>query len=227
MKAVRRTGAARLLASGAAALLLGLAGAGCGSSSRASQEGLRLQREDLVASAAALLRAEPGVRAETAATRAAWPLVANGLPSALAPGEWAKIAAAAQAASALKTPALFDELHAAELTGPAASVAGTFSSFAGLSYRGWQMLAYALTAGAGGPNARFARANAALYIESVYDGHFGLSQIGKKLIAGWKKLGGTGAFRSSLPRSEVERLAGAYSERELRLHPHDGVKFGS
>jgi hypothetical protein len=61
----------------------------------------------------------------------------------------------------------------------------------------------------------------------VYDAHFGLAQIGKKLLDGWEKLGGSGAFGASLPRGEVERLAGLYSEASDRLHPHDGVKLGS
>ncbi len=61
----------------------------------------------------------------------------------------------------------------------------------------------------------------------MYDGHFALSQTGKNLLAGWQKLGGSSAFGTALPRSEVERLARTYSEPELRLHPHDGVKLGS
>jgi hypothetical protein len=227
VRAVRQAGAARLLRSGAAALLLALAATGCGSASRASEEGLRLQREDLIASARALEQAAGAVRAETAATKAAWPLVANGLPSAPRPEETARIAAAARAAGELKPPALFGELRSAELTGPAASIAGTFRNFAGLAYRGWQMIGYAVSPGGSGTAAAFAHANAPLYIESVYDAHFGLAQVGKKLLAGWEKLGGSAAFGSSLPRGEVERLAGAYSERELRLHPHDGVRLGS
>ncbi len=227
MKAIPEIGAARLLAGGAATLLASLAAAGCGSTGHASERGVRLQREDLIASARALEQASPEVRREAAATKAAWPLVANGLPAAPAPAQSAKVAAAARAAAALKPPALFGELRAAELTGPAAGIAGTFRNFAGLSYRGWQMIGYALAAARGGRAASFARDNAALYIEAVYDGHFALSQTGKNLLAGWQKLGGSSAFGTALPRSEVERLARTYSEPELRLHPHDGVKLGS
>ncbi len=227
MRAVRQADAARLLAGGAALLVLVLAAAGCGSGSRASVEGLRLQREDLIASARALDQASGEVRSETAATKAAWPLVANGLPAAPAAAASARVAAAARASAELKLPPLFGELRAAELTGPASSLAGIFRSFAGLSQHGWQMIGYAFSLGETSAAARFARANAPLYIESVYDGHFGLAQVGKKLLAGWEKLGGSAAFGASLPRSEVERLAGAYSEQELRLHPHAGVKLGS
>ncbi len=78
-----------------------------------------------------------------------------------------------------------------------------------------------------GPGASFARANAPLYIESVYDGHFGLAQIGKNLVAGYQKLGGPAAFGTALRSAEVARLAAAYSEPAVRLHPHPGVKLGS
>ncbi len=66
-----------------------------------------------------------------------------------------------------------------------------------------------------------------LYIESVYDGHFGLAQIGKNLLAGYQKLGGPAAFGTALTQAEVARLAAAYSEPAVRLHPHPGVKLGS
>ena len=155
--------------------------------------------------------------------------MANGLSPTLDAAAQAKIATAARTAAALKLPPLFGELRAAGLTGPAASISGQFSNFAGLTSHGWQMIDYALGRERSGNSeaARFARANAALYIESVYDGHFGLSQIGKRLLSGWERLGGPGAFGGALPRAEVERLARLYSERNYRLHPHDGVKLGS
>ena len=67
----------------------------------------------------------------------------------------------------------------------------------------------------------------ALYIESVYDAHFGLAQIGKKLLAGYRKLGGQAAFGAALTQGEVDALADAYSEATDRLHPHVGVRLGS
>ncbi len=75
--------------------------------------------------------------------------------------------------------------------------------------------------------ARFARDNVALYIESIYDGHFDLAQIGKKLSAGYAKLGGAAAFGNTLTPAEVSSLADAYSEASARLHPHVGVRLGS
>jgi hypothetical protein len=75
--------------------------------------------------------------------------------------------------------------------------------------------------------ARFARANVALYIESVYDGHFTLAQVGKQLLAGYSELGGPTAFGSLLSASEVNALAHTYSEASDRLHPHVGVRLGS
>ena len=77
------------------------------------------------------------------------------------------------------------------------------------------------------PGAAFARANSPLYIESVYDGHFGLAQIGKNLLAGYRS---SAAQRRSGPRShrpKSRRLAAAYSEPAVRLHPHPAVKLGS
>ena len=73
----------------------------------------------------------------------------------------------------------------------------------------------------------FARANVALYIESVYDAHFTLAQIGKKVLDGYGKLGDGKAFGAALVTDEVEALARAYSEAKDRLHPHVGVRLGS
>lgn len=216
-----------------AAALLALGGAllaahGCGSSSRATEADARLQREDLIVTARALSGAQGQAAAEVRATKAAWPLVANGLPARVDAGGLAAIVAARRSAGAVKLPGLFGEQQAAGLTGPGASLAGTFRSYAGLSATGWRMIEYALQAGAqGGTAASFARGNVPLYIESVYDGHFGLSQIGKKLTSGYEELGGPAAFGKALTQEEVDRLAAAYSEAAVRLHPHPGVKLGS
>lgn len=74
---------------------------------------------------------------------------------------------------------------------------------------------------------KFARENVGLYIESVYDGHFDLAQIGKRLEKGYHNLGGEAVFGSSLTSAEVTVLADAYSEAATRLHPHVGVRLGS
>ncbi len=218
MRARSSRGAAALLALGAA-----LAAAGCGSSRAASTAELRLQREDLIATARALSQARPEAASEVAATKAAWPLVANGLPSG---GQGrAQIAAATRSARGLRLPSLFTEKRAAGLTGPGSSLAGTYRAYVGLAGTGWTMIEHALAAT--GAAQSFARANSPLYIESVYDGHFGLAQIGKNLRAGYQKLGGPAAFGAALTQAEVERLAAAYSEPAARLHPHPGVKLGS
>lgn len=215
--------AALLLASGAA-----LAICGCGSASDATPTGLRLQREDLIATARALAQAQGEVAGEVAATKSAWPIVANGLPAEIALEDEAKIAKAARLALSLKLPGVLDEHRSEGLTGTGASLAGTFRNFARLSGTGWQMIQASYAASRDRTSAAsFDRANVALYIESVYDAHFGLAQIGKKLLAGYEKLGGPAVFGSALPRAEVERLARAYSEPSCRLHPHTGVKLGS
>jgi hypothetical protein len=213
--------AAALLALGAT-----LAAAGCGSGAGSTSADLRLQREDLIATARALSQARPEAASEVGATKAAWPLVANGLPAGGA-GR-ARIAAATRKARALRLPSLFTEQRAAGLTGPGSSLAGTYRAYVGLAGTGWTMIEHALgVSDTGGAGASFARTNSPLYIESVYDGHFGLAQIGKNLLAGYQKLGGQAAFGKALTGAEVARLGAAYSEPAVRLHPHPGVKLGS
>lgn len=202
--------------------------AGCGSKKHATEAGLRLQREDLAAVAQALSQAAPQALAEAAATKAAWPLVADGLPTDADPEDAAKIAAATSAARRVDLPNAFTEANAIKLTGPGVGISSAFRSFVGLCGRSWQMIVYALAAERrGGEPARFARANVALYIESVYDANFGLAQIGKKLLKGYQQVGGAAAFDGTLPEGEVDRLASIYSESNFRLDPHDGVKLGS
>lgn len=219
---VRR--AALLLAGGATLLA-----AGCGSSSRATDAGLRVQRKDLVVAARALAGAEAGVEREAKATRAAWPAVVNGLPAQADPSARARIHEASLQAAALRPPAPFSEERARGLTGAASGLAGTYQSFDRLAARGWRLVDYSLGQLDGGPPAAasFAKSNVALYIESIYDAHFALGQIGKHLLAGYKQLGGPAAFGTSLTQAEVEQLAGFYSEATLRLHPHVGVRLGS
>ena len=115
------------------------------------------------------------------------------------------------------------------LTGPAAGIAGLFRTFSGLTERGWTLTgAAAGEIESGSPIAvRFARENVALYIDSVYDGHFDAALIGKSLLAGYKKLSVGKGFGTTLTQAEVDALAGAYSPATERLHPHPGVKLGS
>jgi len=139
------------------------------------------------------------------------------------------VAAAAARAAALRLPGLFSEREAAALTGPGAGLAGSFRGFSLLSTRGWRLIAAAV-AQSQRPHTRaasFARANVALYVESVYDAHFALAQIGKQLQRAYAKLGGGEGFGSALAPREVAALAAQYSEANFRLHPHPGVKLGS
>jgi hypothetical protein len=215
-----------LLVLATSALALG----GCSSKTSTDPALLRLERGDLAAVTRALAAAAPGVKAEAAATKAAWPLIANGLPAAghaLPPR--AAVRAAATGAAKLKTPTLFEVRAAASITGPGSQLAGALRNSIALSARGWQMIDFAVEQlEHGAPtSARFARANVNLYIESVYDAHYSLAQIGKQVLAAYTKLGGATAFGTTLTQREVDAVAGAYSEADLRLHPHVGVKLGS
>jgi len=218
-------------AAGVLACLCAAAVAGCGGSSKtATPASLMLQREDLVAIGRALKRVQAPIAREVAATKAAWPLIANGLPGEIATVSRSPQAhAAATNAAGLRLPAAFGEAQARTLTGPAAQISGLMRSYALLSARGWKLLDAAFTQIESAPaaNARFARENAPLYIESIYDAHFSLAQIGKKLLAGYEKLGGANNFGSALTPAEVDALAQAYSEAGDRLHPHVGVRLGS
>jgi hypothetical protein len=169
------------------------------------------------------------VTTEVAATKAAWPLVVGGLAPGTSDVTSPAITLAARRAGALGVPALFEEHEAASLTGPASSIAGLYRESSLLASRGWRLIAAAAEeVEHGSPAAAsFARANVALYIESVYDAHFSLAQIGKKLLAGYDKLGGSEELGASLTQEQVNALANTYSEASDRLRPHARVKLGS
>jgi hypothetical protein len=203
---------------------------GCGGSREAStSRALKLRREDLIAVCRALKLAERQVAIEVASAKLAWRPIADGLPAVIAPPERAAIAAAERSAARLRTPAPLQEAQAVSLTGPAANIAGLFRSYVVLSARGWRMIAAAVSEidHGSGAGARFAQENVALYIESVYDGHFTLAQVGRKLRDGYGELGGPGAFGAALAPAEVSALERAYSEAGDRLHPHGGVRLGA
>jgi hypothetical protein len=189
---------------------------------------LSLQRQELATVSRALAASEASVGREVAATKAAWPLIANGLPpetrALVGP-----VGAAAASAARVPLPALFGEAPAASLTGPASGLAGLFRTYSGLSKHGWQMIAASIEQiQHGSPaSARFARENVALYIESVYDAHFALGQAGKQLSRAYRMLGGAPGFGRSLSQAEVNALGEAYSEASDRLYPHVGVRLGS
>ncbi len=165
---------------------------------------------------------------EVAATRAAWPQIAGGL-APRAGLYTAPVRAAIEAAEDLQLPAGLSERQSAALTGPASSIAGLYRGYVLLAGKGWRLIGGAIyEIEHGTPQAsRFARANVALYIDSVYDAHFGLAQIGKKLTAAYTKLGGPEAFGGTLSPGEANALALAFSEPRDRLVPHDEVTFGS
>jgi hypothetical protein len=206
-----------------------LATTGCSSGRPSTPAELKLQREDLIAVVRALKVSEAPVAREVASAKAAWSLVANGLPTSLPPAAHSQIAAAGESAAKIKLPVLLEEAQAATLTGPASQLAGIFRTFARLATRGWTLIGAGLEQIERGPPtaARFARENVALYIESVYDGHFDLAQLDKKLRAGYRKLGGPTAFGGALTQSELDAVADAYSEASARLHPHVGARLGS
>src|SRR6476620_11224584 len=74
----RRWGTLAALALVAPALVL--VGGCAGSSSHATPAALALEREDLAATSRALRELQAPVARSVAATKAAWPMIANGLP---------------------------------------------------------------------------------------------------------------------------------------------------
>jgi hypothetical protein len=179
------------------ACLLAAAGAvaGCGGSTskQSTPAALKLEREDLLAVSKALAQAQPSIASEVAATKAVWPRVSSA-PVAAAPVAAASVVSSSRSGehrverlTQLAIPALFGEAQARSLTGPASQIAGLFRSSVLLSTRGWRMLIASSKQIASGPPAaaRFASENAGLSVESIYDGHFALAQIGKKLLAGY------------------------------------------
>jgi hypothetical protein len=217
--------AALLLALGLAAILL----ASCGSARHSTPAASRLEREDLLTVAHALGEARGHVAKEVSAAKAAWRTIANGLPEDAATISRPAVQDAMRRAETVGVPTPFQEAEVGELTGPASGLAGLFRSYTRLSTRGWQQVLAAIEASEHGSTAaaRFARANSALYIESIYDGHYSLATIGKQLLLAYKKLGGVAGFGASLTQQEVNSLAQAYSQAVNRLHPHVGVRFGS
>jgi hypothetical protein len=154
------------------------------------------------------------VHAEIAAARAVWPALAGGLQPTSTPATRRAIARAAARAEAIALPRFV--IAEGGLTGPAAGVGGLLKSYTVLTRRGWQFL----TAASRSSRTSFLRANSGLYIYCVYDGHFELSVLGKRLQSAYRKLGGGGAFGAALTPAEVEALASAYSSATVRLEPH-------
>ncbi|HTY98114.1 MAG TPA: hypothetical protein VMB91_13800 [Solirubrobacteraceae bacterium] len=203
--------------------------AGCASHKVATPGEAKLENEDLAAVTADLRAAAPQVEAEVAAAKAAWPAILAGVRGRPTASTRAKVAIAAERAAQVPLPSLLGEEGSAQLTGPAFSLAGQFRSFRTLGARSWQLLDSSLEEiDHGSPaEARFARRNLPLYIESIYDAHFALGGLGKKLSDAFKKLGGEGKIGGSLSPAELQRLAETYSQERNDLSPKERVKLGS
>ena len=228
MKALRVAALLLILSGVAGAAVL----AGCGDTSRlgaASPAAIQLQRADLVAVTRGLRQAAVSAQREMAAARIAWPLLAGGLRAPIPPATSTAVFTASRMARAIAVPAPMSKTQARLLTGPAAGIAGLFATFSRLTERGWTLTsAAAAEITSGSPaGARFARENVALYIDSIYDGHFDAALIGKSLLTGYRLLGGEKAFGGTLSQAEADALASAYSPATERLYPHPKVKLGS
>jgi hypothetical protein len=225
-----RSTLARALLPALCATAVAIALTSCGGPHR-SQAELRLEREDLVAISGELKGVEGPVAVQLRESKRAWPLVVNGLPSSAQElaGARAPIAAAAASAAKVPIPPLMSEAQSPSLTGPGSPLAGMFRTYVNLVTRGWTLIDAAIEQIQHGTpaTATFARANVALYIDSVYDGQYELAQIDKRLRKGYQELGGQPEFGDALTQAEIDALGAAYSEETARLHPHVGVKLGS
>ncbi len=211
--------------------------AGCGSSSpshtQQSSRELALERAQFEQVSSQLNVLEAAIKREVAATRVAWPSIADGLPQALGSELRTAMSTANARAKALSEPSFL--ANASKLTGPASGIAGIYENYEQLAQRGWNLTEAAVqtiaSAGSTATNvtatrasaaaqASFERANSPLYIDAIYDGHFDLSLLGKSLVSGYEKLGGPEAFGSSLTQAQVNALAGTYSIPAVRLEPH-------
>jgi hypothetical protein len=207
-----------------ASLLAATLIAGCGSaaSHAPNTRELALQRAQLVQVANELRALESAVQREVATSRGAWPQIANGLPRALSPSLRSEIASANASAGALPEPRFIAQ--SSKLTGPAAGIAGLYESYARLAQQGWRLTAAGIASILEGAPAAagFARENSALYIDAIYDAHFDLSLLGKSVVSGYEKLGGSPGFGAGLTQAQVGALAAAYSIPAVRLEPHPG-----
>jgi hypothetical protein len=224
-----RVAALLLILSGVAGAGTVLAGCGSASGVAASPAALKLQREDLIAVTRGLHQAAVSAQREMAAARIAWPLLVGGLPAPIAPATRPAVFTASRLARAIVMPPPLRTAQARLLTGPAAGIAGLFATFSRLAERGWTLTsAAAAEITSGSPAAAmFARENVALYIDSIYDGHFDAALIGKSLLTGYRMLGGEKAFGGTLSQAEADAFASAYSPATERLYPHPKVKLGS
>jgi hypothetical protein len=196
--------------------------AGCGSTASHTASGpeLALQRAQFVQVSNALRSAEGAVAREVSASRGAWPSIAGGLPQAFSPSMRASVGSASASARALpEAPFATDT---ARSTGPAAGILALYESYVRLAQRGWHLTEASIAAASSTTPtvASFARENSQLYVDAVYDSHYNLSLLGKSLLKGYERLGGSEAFGARLTPGAISVLAGAYSIPAVRLSPH-------
>jgi hypothetical protein len=207
--------------------------AACGSrESRISRREYALERAQFERLADELGEVRAAVHHEVATSRAVWPLIYNGLPERMSPRLLEGVKAASEVAGDLPAPQFMS--RRSNLTGPASGIAGLYEDYDRLAERGWRLTETGVSGIVSGPLSvqRFVRANSSLYIDAIYDGHFDLSLIGKKLLDGYEKLekigterkfAGIGGFGSRLTKRQMLALAGAYSIPAVRLEPHPGA----
>ncbi|HEX5307761.1 MAG TPA: hypothetical protein VFW38_01640 [Solirubrobacteraceae bacterium] len=210
--------------------IVSVASCGSGESSISRRE-YALERAQFEQVADELGEVQLAVHREVAASRAVWPLIYNGLPSHMSLRLQGGVKAASAVAGALPAPRFMSKQS--NLTGPASGIAGVYEDYDRLAERGWRLTETGVSGIVAGPVSveRFVRANSPLYIDAIYDGHFDLSLIGKKLLDGYekieklskqKKFAGIGGFGSQLTQREIAALAAAYSIPAVRLEPHPG-----
>jgi len=191
---------------------------------------LALEGEDLTAVAAALAHAAPSTLREVEAAKDVWPQIYAGLPPRPGPVLQGKVEEALRRTQQIDVPPLFAEGKADILTGPGSNLAALFRGYTILAEKGWNLILAAIRQDEYGPSParKFTRENVNLYIESIYDAHFELAQIGKDLEDGYTKLGGPSEFHGgALTQSQVQALAQVYSEPNMRLYPHVKASLGS
>jgi hypothetical protein len=110
-----------------------------------------LQRAQFVRLSAGLRSAEGAVQREVSASRGAWPSIAAGLPRTISPALRAAVGKASASATALPEPRFLTNV--AQLTGPAAGIAGIYENYEHLAERGWRLTSASIDAIAGGTQA--------------------------------------------------------------------------
>lgn len=190
----------------------------------ATEAQLSEDRAQLALVSKELYAIEGQVNREVAASKAAWPLIASGLPAKVDRHLLSAVSTASAAASALPSPKFLKFIH--ELTGPAARIAHAYLGFMLLSSHGWaHVLATAEAISKGQSAATFDRATSGLYIDSIYNGSFTLSLIGEKVFNSYERLGETTEFGSALTPSEVQSLESELSPEADVLSPHEWRKL--